>query len=164
MTILTIIMSSIALLLAAGALYFNMQKMKVLKKFFGDKKIKDEISRDLKEYFEKTKEVFSLTDAMRDEIDTLRRTNQNNFSAFASRRFNPYEESGGDLSFCLVILDREKNGMMITSLHGRDRTRIYTRHIEKGEANLELLYDKKQTLEKALKNKLTVSQHVYSGQ
>ena len=42
-------------------------------------------------------------------------------------KFNSFKESGGDHSFSLVLLDGNKNGIIITSLHTRERTRTYLR-------------------------------------
>ena len=47
-------------------------------------------------------------------------------------RFNPFGNTGGDQSFCLCLLDSLDNGILITSLHARDQTRIYTKQIKKG--------------------------------
>ena len=47
-------------------------------------------------------------------------------------RFNPFTDTGGDQSFCLAILDRHDNGIVISSLHSRDQTRIYAKRITRG--------------------------------
>ncbi len=44
-------------------------------------------------------------------------------------RFNPFTDTGGDQSFCLVLLDRHNSGIVISSLHSRDQTRIYAKRI-----------------------------------
>lgn len=64
-------------------------------------------------------------------------------------RFNPFRELGGDHSFCLAILDREETGVIITSLHTRDRTRVYMKAINKGKSEVELSEEEKKALTKA---------------
>src|SRR3989344_2009464 len=44
-------------------------------------------------------------------------------------RFNPFKELGGDHSFSLALLDGNENGVIITGLHTRERTRVYTKDI-----------------------------------
>lgn len=44
-------------------------------------------------------------------------------------RYNPFGNTGGDQSFCLSLLDGRGNGILITSLHARSQTRIYTKEI-----------------------------------
>ena len=64
-------------------------------------------------------------------------------------RFNPFKELGGDHSFSLAILDGEENGIIITSLHTRDRTRVYMKDVVRGKANIELSDEEKKALAKA---------------
>lgn len=44
-------------------------------------------------------------------------------------RYNPFGNTGGDQSFCLSLLDGRGNGILLTSLHARQQTRIYTKEI-----------------------------------
>ena len=48
-------------------------------------------------------------------------------------RFNPFEDTGGDQSFVLAILDGTDSGMVLTSLHSRTNTRWYAKNVEKGK-------------------------------
>lgn len=66
-------------------------------------------------------------------------------------RFNPFKEVGGDHSFSLAVLDNEDTGVVITSLHTRDRTRVYMKGIKKGKSDLELSNDEKKALVQAQK-------------
>jgi hypothetical protein len=66
-------------------------------------------------------------------------------------RFNPFNEIGGDHSFSLAVLDGENNGIIITGLHTRDRTRIYAKQIAKGKSDLELSSEESKALLKAQK-------------
>ncbi len=47
-------------------------------------------------------------------------------------RYNPFADTGSDQSFAIAILDGQDNGLVISSLHGRDRTRIYTKSVSAG--------------------------------
>jgi len=64
-------------------------------------------------------------------------------------RFNPFKELGGDHSFSLSVLDGEGSGIVITSLHTRDRTRVYMKKIVKGKCDIELSEEEKKSLSKA---------------
>lgn len=68
-------------------------------------------------------------------------------------RFNPFRELGGDHSFSLAILDAENNGIIITSLHTRDRTRVYMKDIKKGRGTSELSAEEKRALSQAEKSR-----------
>lgn len=49
-------------------------------------------------------------------------------------RFNPYQDTGGDQSFVLVLLDDKGSGLIITSLHARSGTRIFAKEVILGRA------------------------------
>lgn len=68
-------------------------------------------------------------------------------------RFNPFKELGGDHSFSLAILDAQDSGIIITSLHTRDRTRVYMKDVKKGKSGFELSSEEKKALLVAQKNK-----------
>lgn len=49
-------------------------------------------------------------------------------------RFNPFEETGGNQSFALALLDAEGNGWVLSSLHARSGTRVYAKAIRAGRS------------------------------
>jgi hypothetical protein len=49
-------------------------------------------------------------------------------------RFNPFKDIGGDQSFALALLDGKDSGIVISSLHTREGTRIYSKPVLKGES------------------------------
>lgn len=68
-------------------------------------------------------------------------------------RFNPFKELGGDHSFSMAILDSRSSGIIITSLHTRDRTRVYMKDIKKGKSSFELSTEEKSALADAEKSR-----------
>lgn len=64
-------------------------------------------------------------------------------------RFNPFKELGGDHSFSLAVLDGRETGIVITSLHTRDRTRVYIKSIKNGKSDSELSSEEVRALAKA---------------
>lgn len=65
-------------------------------------------------------------------------------------RFNPFIDTGGNQSFCLAILDRHDSGIVISSLHSRDHTRLYAKAITKGKAEgQQLSKEEKEAIKKS---------------
>ena len=153
MEIVTILISVIAIIISSLAIYYSYNVNITQKKLFADGKIKQTLTEDLEKYYKLTKESIDKYSNVINDIRDIKDENMKNLYSIVIKRFNPYEEAGGDLSFCTVILNREKNGIMITSLHGRDRTRIYGKNVVSGEINGEMLFDEKETLFDALKLK-----------
>ena len=48
-------------------------------------------------------------------------------------RFNPFTATGGNQSFALAVLDGDDSGVVISGLHSRDNTRLYTKLVKKGK-------------------------------
>lgn len=66
-------------------------------------------------------------------------------------RFNPFSEIGGDHSFSLSLLDGKDDGLVITGLHTRERTRLYVKPVKKGKSNYELSKEEKKAILKAVR-------------
>ena len=66
-------------------------------------------------------------------------------------RFNPFKDLGGDHSFSIALLDAKDTGLVITSLHTRERTRVYVKAVKKGKAEHEFSEEEKKALNKAKK-------------
>jgi Protein of unknown function (DUF4446) len=47
-------------------------------------------------------------------------------------RFNPFPDTGSDQSFALALLDDSRDGVVLSSLHGRTSTRIFAKPVEAG--------------------------------
>ena len=64
-------------------------------------------------------------------------------------RYNPFEETGGNQSFALALLDAEGDGFILTSLHARAGTRIYARALVGGRAEGQLSGEEARALDLA---------------
>ena len=49
-------------------------------------------------------------------------------------RFNPFEDTGSDQSFAIALLDDRRDGLVISSLHGRATTRVFAKPVENGSS------------------------------
>ncbi|HSL98385.1 MAG TPA: DUF4446 family protein [Candidatus Deferrimicrobiaceae bacterium] len=65
-------------------------------------------------------------------------------------RFNPFEDTGGNQSFALAILDGHGDGFVISSLHARSGTRVYAKAISGGAAETALSDEEAEALRLAL--------------
>jgi hypothetical protein len=50
-------------------------------------------------------------------------------------RFNPFEDTGGNQSFALALLDADGNGWVLSSLHARTGTRVYAKAVRGGRSD-----------------------------
>jgi hypothetical protein len=65
-------------------------------------------------------------------------------------RFNPFEDTGSDQSFAIALLDDRRDGIVISSLHGRGQTRVFAKPVEGGESRHTLSDEESQAIRVAL--------------
>jgi hypothetical protein len=61
-------------------------------------------------------------------------------------RYNPFQETGGDQSFAVALVDGHGNGVVLSSLHARDVTRVYAKPLRKWESTYSLTDEEKQAI------------------
>jgi hypothetical protein len=49
-------------------------------------------------------------------------------------RFNPFDDTGSDQSFAIALLDDRRDGVVISSLHGRSNTRLFAKPVAAGSS------------------------------
>ncbi len=69
-------------------------------------------------------------------------------------RFNPFEDAGGNFSFSIALLNAKNDGIIITSMHGRQQNRVYTKQIENGQSKITLTEEEQQAITKAKNTRL----------
>jgi hypothetical protein len=65
-------------------------------------------------------------------------------------RFNPFEDTGSDQSFAIALLDDARDGIVISSLHGRANTRIFAKPVTNGGSGHNLSDEETQAIRVAL--------------
>ncbi|HET7686377.1 MAG TPA: DUF4446 family protein [Candidatus Limnocylindria bacterium] len=61
-------------------------------------------------------------------------------------RFNPFEDTGGDQSFAIAVLDDRRDGIVLSSLHGRAYTRVFAKPVENGASRHNLSDEESQAI------------------
>lgn len=90
---------------------------------------------------------------IREHLKKIEEESKNHVQKVGLVRFNPFSETGGDQSFVAAILDDHDDGLVISSLHGRDMTRIYAKPIKGGKAKgYELSKEEERVVKEAIKS------------
>ena len=85
------------------------------------------------------------------EYDRLSITNALASQKISVVRFNPFGDTGGDQSFTLAVLDAHDSGYVLSSIHGRQGTRVYVKPIDFGKSKYRLSTEEQQALTQAAK-------------
>lgn len=100
-----------------------------------------------KDFINNTKEIKEL----KENFVNFKNLSKSDLQKVGLVKFNPFNETGGDHSFSLALLDGNKNGIIVTSLHTRERTRLYAKEVLLGKAKLELSKEEQKALQLSLK-------------
>jgi hypothetical protein len=77
----------------------------------------------------KAGERMSRIEAMHEVIDGRTRRSLQHIGLV---RFNPFDDTGSDQSFAIALLDDARDGVVISSLHGRANTRVFAKPVSGG--------------------------------
>lgn len=89
------------------------------------------------------------------EIGQLGTLTKLSFQKTGLVRYNPFEDTGGDQSFAIAILNGNNSGIVVSSLHARGGTRVYAKQIANGKTTGRVLSkEEKEAIEKAIKGSL----------
>lgn len=64
-------------------------------------------------------------------------------------RFNPFQDAGGDQSSAIAILDDRQNGVVFSSIYGRDASRMYAKPVVGGNSTYHLSGEEREAITRA---------------
>lgn len=91
---------------------------------------------------------------MREAVERVESTYQHALQRVGIVRFNPFDDSGGDQSFCVAFLDGDENGLVLTSIFTRTQCRVYVKPIEKGHSRYPLSSEEEESVRLARDGKV----------
>ena len=65
-------------------------------------------------------------------------------------RYDAFEDVGGRLSFSCALLDQHGNGVVLTSINGRQETRVYAKPVTEGRSGYNLSTEEEEAIRQAL--------------
>lgn len=87
---------------------------------------------------------------IRDEVGELRDAVEHAVQRVGIVRFDAFEDMGGMLSFAVALLDETGSGVVLSSINGRNETRIYAKPIEGGASRIHLSGEEEEAIRRAL--------------
>lgn len=115
--------------------FFRLKKLEsILKTFLSGKEGKD-LEQILLDQIEEVKTLDQEIQELFEISNRLRELCLKSLHKVSIVRFNPFKEVGGNQSFSVVLLDGKNSGIILSSLHTREGTRIYAKPVLTGEAD-----------------------------
>lgn len=101
-------------------------------------------------HLERVRQVVADVGRLEARTAIIERDLQGTFARVGLVRFNPFEETGGNQSFALALLDGHGDGFVVSSLHARAGTRVYAKAIANGVSETALSAEESEALRMAL--------------
>jgi hypothetical protein len=111
----------------------------------------DSLEHTLSEHLARVKAVDARLIELNAEYERLAVTNSLASQKISIVRFNPFGDTGGDQSFSLAVLDAHDSGYVLTSIHGRQGTRVYVKPVDFAQSKYSLSTEEQQALGQAIK-------------
>jgi hypothetical protein len=83
----------------------------------------------------RVEDVRSRLEELNERHADLQRRAQTSIQHIGLVRFNPFDDTGSDQSFAIALLDDRRDGLVISSLHGRSNTRVFAKPVEGGSSS-----------------------------
>ena len=110
--------------------------------------------KNLKELLAQFKKVKGDLKKTSKEVESLKNNIQLTIQKVGITRFTPFKETGGNQSFSIALLDKNNDGVVITSIYSKERSRIFAKPIESGQSTYELSQEEKETILKVKETKI----------
>lgn len=104
------------------------------------------LENDIIEMFERQVEIEETLSKNSEDIKLLYNKFKKAFQKVSLTKYDAFNQMGGQLSYCLVMLDENNDGFIINSVHGADGCYSYTKEIRKGKSSIALSNEEQQTL------------------
>jgi hypothetical protein len=103
----------------------------------------------LDEHVEQVRLAVSKTSELDALARQLEREGRGHIQRVGFLRFNPFRDAGGDQSFALALTDQDGNGVVLSSLHSRDSSRVYSKPLADWESPYPLTDEERTVINQA---------------
>lgn len=97
--------------------------------------------------------VLLKIDVFEEQLSETERLAKKSIQRVGMVRFNAFDDIGGDLSYALALLDQNGDGVVISSIYGRDDARTYAKTIKQGKSSYQLSTEEEQAIINSVRNR-----------
>ncbi len=153
--IIIIILAAFVAVLMLWVIFLTYRQNKMYKRIgeLFDTSKNGDVYEILKKYLDGTKEVGNYAKKLQIEMVKMSKKMQSSIQRIGFIRYNPFgkNDTGGNQSFSIALLDNDKNGFVLTSMHAREGTRVYAKQVRNGASQNTLSKEEEEAIQKAAK-------------
>ncbi len=83
---------------------------------------------------------------LEERAQQIERTLERSLQGVGLVRYNPFHDTGGDQSFSLALLDRQANGVVLSSLFTRNACRLFAKPLRQGQSPYHLTAEEEEAI------------------
>ncbi len=140
--VLVLLLAVIYLLIRVGGNRRKIRKMSLVNDAWRQEEI-------IQKHAESIKGVEEGLEEIKKEINHLEILVENSIMGVGFQRYNAIKDAGGDLSFSLALMNGKKEGVVVSSIFGRDETRVYAKDVVEGKSKYRLSEEEVQAISQA---------------
>ncbi|EKD65388.1 MAG: hypothetical protein ACD_50C00101G0001, partial [uncultured bacterium] len=150
-----IVLAAVSGILFLWTLFLTYRQQKMYKRVgevFDTSKSGD-IYKVLGKYLKETKEIENYAKKIELEMAKISKKMQKSIQKIGFVRYNPFgkNDTGGNQSFSIALLDQDNSGFVITSMHAREGTRVYAKSVLGSKSTNTLSDEEVEAIKKATK-------------
>jgi len=140
---------SVALLIIVFWQALKLHRLDRMRREFFSSGLKKDLEQILIDQNRSISKITQQIKEIDESLDTIFTGNRNNIQKVGFVRFNPFDDAGGNISFTLALLNAKDEGVVMSSLHGRDGTRVYAKAVKAGRSETQLTEEEMQAIKDA---------------
>lgn len=108
------------------------------------------LEQEIVSLFEDNKFLKNTTEKNKKDIRNLYKNMESAYQKMGLVKYDAFNQMGGQLSFCLALLDENNNGFILNSVHSTEACYSYTKEIKQGESTISLGKEEEEALAMAM--------------
>lgn len=138
------------LIIYIGILNHRVSKLKKNYAFFMMDENGKSIEAKLREDVTELRELSGSLKTLRDTQLDMLKTQEHCFRKIGFVKYNAFDNIGNNLSFAFTVLDGKNDGYCLSSVYGRNESRVFAKPIVAGKCLYGMSEEEKESLESAL--------------
>jgi hypothetical protein len=107
------------------------------------------LEKVLNQHLDDVHQALETVSSLEARTRTIERTLQHTLQWVGMLRYNPFRNTGGAQSFALAIVDGNGDGVVLSSLHARENTRVYAKPLHQWASEHPLTDEEQQAIARA---------------
>lgn len=105
------------------------------------------------QYLDRIDDVKKQSDYMKEVYNDINNKVDSCIQKVSILRYRAFEDVGSDLSYSIALLNNNNDGVILTSIYGRNESTTYGKPIDKGISRYDLSEEEEQVLKEAISKK-----------